>query len=99
MLVTDHDVYFAFAKGLGLDFTWARRLIDGEVQADPALAETLGRATDSNPRHWREEGQGALRLIAVKCWAVKERASGRLTRPALDVAHQGLSPRHCRACD
>ena len=99
MLETDRDLYLAFARAMGLDYGWAVRLIDGQDQAALALARDLAAATNTKPQHWQEAGQGALRLMAVKLWAVKERQAGRLTRPALDVEHQEPRPRHCRGCD
>ena len=82
MLETDRDLYLAFARALNLDFGWAARLIDGEMSAAPLLAETLAQVTDSEPRYWREDGRGPLRLMAVKIWGVKARRAGRLIRPA-----------------
>jgi len=78
MLETDRDLYLDFARAMSLDFDYVRRLIDGEVNSGPALAESLGYFTSAHPCVWRRDGMAPTRLMAVKVWAVRERRAGRL---------------------
>ena len=67
-----------------MDFGWTIRLIDGLSTVLPAVAQELAEVTNSKPQHWMEKGQGPVRLMAVKAWALKEERRALPPRPSTE---------------
>ncbi|UQZ90725.1 hypothetical protein C4J81_16540 [Deltaproteobacteria bacterium Smac51] len=75
MLITDRELYLAFAEAVNADFDWLIKVIDGEEQAGGGQASYLASVTGTKPRLWMEGGDAKTRLIAVKVWQAKRQRS------------------------
>ena len=97
MFETDREIYLAFAKAMGLDFAFTRKLIDGQMAAGAELARALAGRSGTRERLWTSEGKAQERLVAVKVWYVVESRRPKIQSqetPPLQTRRGG-----CRNCD